>query len=132
MSASIERCYDNKFGIDLKKIHLEVSPGHDKIKSRFFSDPKFNKENLFFSDGLSSQFELITYRGLNYLFGNHSCYPCGAIVEGAHGTNWVKVYVIPTGKEIITSRDIRKSCCVNFDPYRRFVKEIDRRDIQEF
>jgi hypothetical protein len=125
----IAHCYDNKYGIDLRSIHIESSNAKE---STILKDEKFNQEKLLFSDGISTKFELVHNGNLIFLLGNKSCYPCGGIVEGAYGINWVPIFVLPTGKEIQTSSSIYKSCCVNINPIDRYLKYIKPEQFFEF
>lgn len=125
----ISQCYDNKYGIDLRAIHKKSSKAN---ASTILTVGKFNHEKLVFSDGISTKFELVHYGNLIFLLGNKSCYPCGGIVEGAYGINWVPIFVIPTGKEIQTSSSIYKSYCVNINPIEGYLKYIKPKQFFEF
>ena len=115
MNELIENCYINKYNIDLKQIHIESSKRYSAADNLSIYDSNFQREKFIFSDKISSNFKLTYHNDLLYLLGDKSCYPCGKIVEGAYGINWVQIFVIPTGLEIETSSSIYKTCCVHMD-----------------
>lgn len=112
MNQLIENCYKNKYNIDLKKIHIEASKLSPTQNKPTIYDSNFHREKLALLDGISSHFELIYYNDLIFLLGDKSCYPCGKIVEGAYGINWVPIYIVPTGSPIKVFQDIYNSCCI--------------------
>lgn len=109
----INHCYDNDFGIDLKTFH-----------QNFFIETKGNlQKNLdrinhsgrcILNDNKSSQFELVTYRGLVYLLGDQSCYPCSQVVESAYGEEYyfVECWILNSEDGIIGETDIRRSAII--------------------
>ena len=128
----IEDCYKNKYNIDLRKIHAEVSKVSYGSRNATMYDKKFDREKIVFNDGISSHFVITCYNGLIYLLGDKTCYPCGYIVEGGYDINWVQILVVPTGLEILTSSDIRKTSCVNMDNLRHYLPYLTPDNFREF
>ncbi|SKB63992.1 hypothetical protein [Daejeonella lutea] len=122
-------CYENNYGIDLRTIHRQSS---NSKAPRILTDPKIQRDLLIFSDGISTSFELVHYGHLIFLLGDHSCYPCGGIVESVYGINWVPIFVLPTGKMIKTSSNIGKTCCVNLNPIHEYLPFIRPEDFEGF
>ena len=128
----IEDCYKNKYNIDLKKIHSEISKVSYGSRNATVYDEKFDRKKIVFNDGISSHFDITCYNGLIYLLGDKTCYPCGYIVEGGYDINWVQILVVPTGLEIVTSSDIRKTSCVNMDNLRHYLPYLTPDNFREF
>lgn len=103
----IEKCYENNFGIDLKKIHRSKKPefGNEKKLIKDINDAR----RIVFEDGISQGFELMNYNGLNYLVGDKTAYPCSDIIRIGNGKNWVMCYALPNNYKIYGETDIRKS-----------------------
>ncbi|MCW3167900.1 hypothetical protein OMO38_05105 [Chryseobacterium sp. 09-1422] len=103
----IEKSYNNSFGIDLKKFHFSQKP-------RYANEKKLINEinengRIIFQDGISKEFELLNYKGLNYLVGDQTAYPCSDIIRIGNGLNWLMCYALPNNNKIIGETDIRKS-----------------------
>jgi hypothetical protein len=128
----IEDCYKNKYNIDLRKIHAEISKVSYGSRNATMYDKKFDREKIVFNDGISSHFVITCYNDLIYLLGDKTCYPCGYIVEGGYDINWVQILVVPTGLEILTSSDIRKTSCVNMDNLRHYLPYLTPDNFREF
>ncbi|UFH33272.1 hypothetical protein LNP04_06015 [Chryseobacterium sp. C-71] len=103
----IEKSYQNDFGIDLEKIHRSKKPRYGNEK-RLLKEINENSR-IVFQDGISKEFKLINYNGLNYLIGDKSAYPCSDIVRIGNGMNWVMCYALPNNHNISGETDIRKS-----------------------
>ncbi|KQT20558.1 hypothetical protein ASG31_17475 [Chryseobacterium sp. Leaf404] len=103
----IENSYSNNFGIDLKKIHRSKKPQYGNEK-KLIKEINENRR-IVFQDGISKEFELINYNGLNYLVGDHTAYPCSDIIRIGNGLNWVMCFALPNNNKIIGETDIRKS-----------------------
>jgi hypothetical protein len=132
MNRLIENCYENKYKIDLRKIHTEVSKVPYNSRNATIYDEKFDRRKIVFYDGISSHFDITCYNGLIYLLGDKTCYPCGYIVEGAYDINWVQILVVPTGLEILTSSDIRKTSCVNMDNLRHYLPYLTKDNFRDY
>lgn len=128
----IEDCYKNKYNIDLRKIHAEVSKVSYGSRNATIYDEKFDRKKIVFNDGISSHFGITCYNGLIYLLGDKTCYPCGYVVEGAYDINWVQILVVPTGLEILTSSDIRKTSCVNMGNLRHYLPYLTTDNFRQF
>ena len=125
----ISECYHNKFGIDLRRIHRESS---NSKAQKFLADSKLKPKQLLFDDGISTEFDLIHVGDLIYLLGDSSCYPCGGLVEGHDGINWVPIFVLPTDKVIQTSSSIHQTFCVNTNPVHEYLKFLKPEQFFEF
>lgn len=125
-------CYKNKYNIDLRKIHTEIFKVSHGSRNATIYDKKFEREKIIFDDGISSHFVITCYNGLIYLLGDKTCYPCGYIVEGGYDINWVQILVVPTGLQILTSSDIRKTSCVNMDNLRHYLPYLTPGNFREF
>ena len=105
----INSCYDNSYGIDLKKYHRNIC---QLSESEAILLNEINQsKRIIFSDGISSNFKLILYNDLVYLLGDKSCYPCSNVVGSAYGRelNWVRCVIIPGIVKVNGETDIRKS-----------------------
>ncbi len=101
----IEKSYSNIFGIDLKKIHRSKMSKHAD-ENKLIKEINENKRILF-NDGISKNFELINYNGLNYLVGDKTAYPCSNVI--GNGINWVLCFALPNKNKIYGETDISKS-----------------------
>ncbi|WP_312076347.1 hypothetical protein [Chryseobacterium sp.] len=103
----IEKSYQNDFGIDLKKIHRSQKPKYANEKSLL---KEINENSrIVFQDGISKEFKLINYNGLNYLIGDKTAYPCSDIIRIGNGMNWVMCFALPNNCKIYGETDVRKS-----------------------
>lgn len=103
----IEKCYENNFGIDLKKIHRSKKPQYANEKSLL---KEINENNrVVFQDGISKEFKLINYNGLNYLIGDKSAYPCSDIIRVGNGMNWVICFALPNNHKFYGVMDFKNS-----------------------
>lgn len=109
----ISRCYDNEFGVDLKWMQISLS-----LESAGDQQSKLDKINKSgrckLEDGISSRFELVRYKGLFYLLGDNSCYPCSPVVESAYGEdqNFVMCWILNSKEKIIGATDIKDSAII--------------------
>lgn len=103
----IEKSYENDFGIDLKKIHHSKKPQYTDEKKLL---EEINKNNrILFKDGISREFELINYNGLNYLVGDKSAYPCSEIIRIGNGMDWLMCFALPNNQKIYRVTDFKNS-----------------------
>lgn len=120
----INHCYDNDFGIDLKTFHqnlfIETKGNLQKNLDRINHSGR-----CILNDNKSSQFEVVTYRGLVYLLGDQSCYPCSQVVESAYGEDcyFVECWILNSEGEIIGETDIRRSAII-VSMFREIIKII--------
>src|SRR5690606_38442333 len=108
----IDKCYDNSFGIDLKKYHRHICQISKDEVSLIDEISKSNR--IIFNDYTSSCFELMVYDGLIYLIGDKTCYPCSNVVVSGYGSelNWVNCIVIPGTLKVKGETDIRNSSII--------------------
>jgi hypothetical protein len=108
----INNCYQNSFGIDLEKYHINTCEVNKRTEHLLFEINK--SKRIIFSDHISSSFKLILYNRLVYLIGDKSCYPCSSVVESAYGyeLNWVSCVIIPGKVKVKGETDIRKSAII--------------------
>lgn len=114
----VRNCYKNKYDINLKKHHLE--------RSSFSSggDLNFSPIKIVFSDESGKEFNLIKYSDKFFLTNGISCYPCGRIVNGSQGKNWLDVIIIPNGQSIVCETSIWESSVVFIDQSILFIREL--------
>lgn len=107
MEKHFESCYENFLDFDLKRLHGRQSlfSEYHTIDGKPLTINDLETRDVSFMDGLSSNFELVNFKGRNFLKGENSVYPCSIVLKSTLGQKWVELLIIPNGNKILFSQN---------------------------